>query len=76
MLTSSFQTAMKRYNSNSQEIKRKVDLTFKSSVYSYAHFVCAQNNFRLTRKKKKVFMDYHTIEKEKQLPFDLVIFPH
>lgn len=26
--------------------------------------------------KKKVFMDYHTTEKEKQLPFDLVIFPH
>lgn len=55
MLTSSFQTAMKRYNSNSQEIKRKVDLTFKSSVYSYAHFVCAQNNFRLTRKKKSIY---------------------
>lgn len=77
MLTSSFQTVIKRYNSNSQEIKinRKVNLTFKSSIYSYAHFVCAQNNFRLTR-TKKVFMDYHTIEKEKQLPSDLVIFPH
>lgn len=55
MLTSSFQTVIKRYNSNSQEIKikRKVDLTFKSSIYSYANFVCAQNNFRLTRTKKK-----------------------
>lgn len=26
--------------------------------------------------KKIAFMDYHTTEKEKQLPFDLVIFPH
>lgn len=27
-------------------------------------------------KKKIVFMDNHTIEKEKQLHFNLVIFPH
>lgn len=77
MLTSSFQTVIKRYNSNSQEIKikRKVDLTFKSSIYSYAHLF-APKIILDSPGQKKVFMDYHTIEKEKQLPFDLVIFPH
>lgn len=78
MLTSSFQTVIKRYNSNSQEIKIK---KWKKLIWhSRAKFILMLILFApkiiLDPPEKKKYLWTITIEKEKQLPFDLVIFPH
>lgn len=77
MLTSSFQTVIKRYNSNSQEIKIK---KWKKLIWhSRAKFILmlilfAPKIILDPPEKKKVFMDYHNWKRE-TIAFWLGYFP-
>lgn len=76
MLTSSFQTVIKRYNSNSQEIKIEMLIWHSRAKFILTLIFFAPKIIWDPPGKKEVFMDYHTIEKKRELRFDLVIIPH
>lgn len=76
MLTSSFQTVIKRYNSNSQKIKIEMLIWHSRAKFILTLIFFAPKIIWDPPGKKEVFMDYHTIEKKRELRFDLVIIPH
>lgn len=65
MLTSSFQTVIKRYNSNSQEIEIKMLIWHSRAKFILTLILLAPKIILDPPGRKEVFMDYHTIEKKR-----------
>lgn len=82
MLTSSFQTVIKRYNSNSQEMKIKTLIWHSRAKFILIFLLFAPKIIldppgkKTKQTKKEVFMDYHTIEKKENCVLTWLSSPH